>query len=363
MAQMQKVKAAEDKERASGAPAPLRLEAGYGTRPELGIGNDFLLAAPLDVFGKADAERAAAHAETMAARAELSQASLDLQTQVFTAYAELLSAQSMEESARELLDLAKKSYESTRQRIQAGDLAPNQLLRADLDLRTTQQLVNTRTHTLESARLKFAAALQVPVESVGELSADLPAAPRGETILSRPDIASAKAVIDSASAGHRVALTQASPDLELQFAHDYWDSSGRFTARAQLVWNFFDYGAARNSASSSFHAKVSAQQALQDLTTQAAAELQAARVEFAGASQEAGEYTQLIQDAKSLLEKEQQAFASGAGSLLEVIDAARALRDVEDGESEARTHEIEAEAKLLAASGSVIVSLPVRSTP
>jgi cobalt-zinc-cadmium efflux system outer membrane protein len=329
-----------------------RLEYGYGTNPELGMGNDLFLAQPVDLFGKTIPERHSGEASVLSATATLKQEELDVQSEVIDSFAELQSAQAMADNAAVLAQLSQTTYDATKKRIDAGDLPPAQLIKADLDRQRDQAELVLQQQTYRADKERFAAALGIAASEVGRVSegtslSDIPAAERPDVLLSRSAIASAKA--DAA-----IAERSRFPDLELQFAHDYWDSSGHYTARVQFTWSIFDWGAASAKARSSRLSALASQHDYEDLLRRSKLEASAAAKDLEAAKSSAQIMAHLVADAQSLLEKEQKAYAVGASTLLDVLDATRTLREIQQTSIDAKQKLIQAEGKYLAATGAVL---------
>jgi cobalt-zinc-cadmium efflux system outer membrane protein len=354
----ERLQAALANQSALSALGATRLEFGYETRPDLGVGQDLLLAQPIDISGKTRAARDSGRAGVVSARAELRQAELDLQSETLNAFSDAFSAQELVRTGRDLLELAQRSYDATQSRINAGDLPPAQLLRADLDLRQAKQTLQMRLRGWESARVRLAAAIGSDPASIKSLDGRIPSAPEALNASGRADLQTIRSDIDSSHADAAAALSSRWPDLELQVARDYWDLGGQFVGRVQFVWPVNDFGASRERLRQARANQRAAQDSLRDRVEQARREVEAARLDYLAAQKSSQDFDALAEDAKSLLSKEQGAFAAGASTLLDVLDATRALRDIEESAAAARAQWIQAEAKLLSATGTLLTERP-----
>jgi cobalt-zinc-cadmium efflux system outer membrane protein len=99
----------------------------------------------------------------------------------------------------------------------------------------------------------------------------------------------------------------------------------------------------------------SAESQLRDRTTFAQMEIAAARADYEAAKAGSEGFDRLTADARSLLDKEEHAFTAGASSLLDVIEATRSLRETEESAVDAKKQWIQAEGRLLAAAGTLLV--------
>lgn len=349
-----KVRSSEANRSALGAFLPSRLEIGGGTTPDVGIGTDLLLAQPIDLFGKTRASRASGQAGVDSARASMAQTKLDLQTEVLNAFAESLAAQRLIETGSDLAAIAEKAYNATKKRIDVGDLPPVELLRADLEVQRAKQTLALRNHSLQAARLRLAASLGISVAILGELAETLPRAPSMPSLDERPDIAQIKSELNSAKADARSASLSSWPDVELQFGRSPFDQPEQYNARVQFVLPLYDFGAAREKRRSAMEAQRAAQRSLEDRRATARKEVQAAKSDLDAATEEAGGFDALEATAKQLLDKEQRGFSAGAATLLDVLEATRSLREIEETAVEAKTRQIQAQAKYLSATGALL---------
>lgn len=358
LAARDRVRAALAAQSALSANPATRLEFGYETRPDLGIGNDLFLAQPIDISGKTRAARDTGKAGVIGARAQLRQAELDLQTETLNAFADALSAQELVRTGRDLADLAQKAYDATKARIAAGDLPPAQLLRADLELQRANQTLQMRLRAWEAARVRLAAAMGIDPSTIGSLSSAVIAPPAVPTPDGRADFQQIRSDLASAHADAASALSTRWPDLELQFARSYFDMPGQYVARLQFVWPIFDFGSSREKLRQARANQQAASNSLRDLRVQARREVEAAQLDYTSAERSTQGFDTLAADARSLLEKEQAAFAAGANTLIDVLDAVRALRDIDESAVAAKAQWIQAEARLLAATGTLITERP-----
>jgi outer membrane protein TolC len=350
-----RVFAAEANRSALGTPPGLRAEFGGGTVPDVGTGNDFMIAQPIDLFGKTSAARSTGKASLLAAKAALKQAQIDLQTEVFNSFSDLQSAQTLYETGKAIAEIAQQAYDSTKKRIDAGDLPPAQLLRADLELERATQTLAMRAQAVVVAKIRFAAVIGKPVSLVDKVEFRVPNAPQSPQIEDRADLAQLKSEAESASAQSRVAAAARWPDMEIEFSRTPFDTPEQYNLRVQFVLPLYDYGASRQILKAARLTRQAADREYMDRLDTARAEVHAARLEVDSAKSTSEGFDKLSQDAKSLISKEQRAFAAGANTLLDVLDATRALRDIEESAADARAKWIQAEGRYLSATGTLLV--------
>lgn len=345
-----RLRQAEFSYRASTLQSPFRLEAGYGTFPTLGAGEDSLLALPVDVFGKNQATRGTAGAAVAAARASYRQARLDLQTEVIGAYAELVSAQITYRTGQQMLDLQQRSYDATKKRVDAGDLPAVELTRSDLDLQRAKAAAGVNEQSLRAARQRLSAAIGIDVTS--DVNENAPLFPSQVGV--RPDVQQAQAGIATSTWDIRSAKAGRLPDIELQFRRAPWGEPEVYNFRAQLVWNLWDWGADANRARAAQAGLQAAQRDLEDRMRNATADIAASEAEVAAAQTSVDSFTRLESDALALVQKEQRGYELGGNTLLGVLEATRALRDIQASEADAKLRLLQAQARLLAARGVIL---------
>lgn len=352
-----RLKSAQATQSALSAPGATRLETGKGTEPGYGFSEDLLLAQPIDVFGKTAANRSLGQAGVLGARSALAQARLDAQSDAISAFNDAQVAESLVTTGQDIADIAEKSYSAAQKKVDAGELAPAELLRIDLERQRARQTLNLRLRTVEASRIRLATALGISLDQIDSISAQIPdvkVLSLENALKRRPDLLQTQSEIDSASADARIAKVSRLPDLELQFRRTYWDDPEAYNARVQLTLQLFDFGAARNRLSAANHAKDAANETLRDRIALAKSEVQASRLELDAARQSVDSFTALISDARTIQEKLQRGYLAGANTLLDVLDATRSLRDVEESAIDARSKLLQATSHYLSATGTIL---------
>lgn len=341
----------------AGAYPATRIEAGDGTRPDVGGGEDLAVFQPIDAFGKVGASRAAAEAAFVEARADYRQQLLDVQHEALVAYANLASAQGLASAAREQLEVARALAAATRRRIEAGSLPESQEARAALELLRAQQVVTDRDAALLAARARFAAATgieekEVPTARTAGLVA-LPE-PSGEPLAERPDLAVLAARLQGAQAEARAAGLELAPDFEIQARRNPWSTDETYGVRLQLTMPLWDHGASRARRQAARSGEAASLAELEDRRAGALGELRAAELEVAAAHASVASYEQIVATAREMLAREQRGYELGVGTLVDVLDARRALGEVLESLVDARYREDLAIEGLLDARGHLV---------
>ncbi len=330
----ERVREAERASFALGAFPLTRLESGVGTRPDVSGGEDLTLFQPLDLFGKARASRRVGNAGVAVARADLLQALVGVQQDALTSYAQLASAQHLLVTAQDQRAVAKGLFDAAKVRVEARSLPEIQLIRADLELQRAEQLVVDRRSATEAASARLQAALGVSsgdfasrslqqINSSWIKDLDLEA--------SRPELLALSAQIRSARSEKSVARLSNTPDFEIQARRSPWaDDREFYGARIQMVLPLWDHGAARAKTQAADFRLRSAEFLYADRLLFARKEREAARLELAAAEKSVQVYQKLADGASALLIKIQRGFAFGASTLLDVLDARRAMLEAQE---------------------------------
>ncbi len=319
---------------AAGAYPATRLDLGknlFGSADIMGSA-DLLLYQPLDVFGKSRTLRNQGRAALAVALATFRQGALDVQQEVLTAFANLASAQRLLASAKLQRDVVESVRVSTAKRVEARDLPEIQAARALLEVERADQLVMDRQAAVEAARLRLASALGTEdVSAQAELAVfEAPPDPPGDPTLGRPELLTLRAEERQAVADEQVAKQTYLPDLEIQAGRTTFDSPAHYNARLQLTATLWDDGVARDKVRAAEARRKAAAAALEDRLKGARKDIAAAKVELAAAERSVTGYQKLADGAKTLLQRTQRGFELGANTLIDVLDARRALSDAEE---------------------------------
>ena len=347
---------ASEKERDSMSAWPAtKLEAGNGTRPDVSGGEDLTLTQPIDLFGKSRAARAQGQAEVRRAKASYRQTLLDVQGETIRALLELKSAESLVKSTEEQLAIAKKLNESTVIRVQARTLPEIQITRAGLEVKRVLQSLADRQAALQSAKKRLFSACGADIEPPS--SADLSSSLLIETDLkiTRPDLLTIQADIDLANAEARQSKLSLFPDFEIQARRSPWSGDEQqYGARFQFSFPLWDNFSSRFKESAATARKRSAMAQMSDSLFGAQKEVEAAEIDLANAESAVKSYQSLKVDVLDLLSKTQRGFELGASTLVDVLDAKRALTEAQEAVIEAELRRGLALESLLRAKGIVL---------
>lgn len=348
-----KLEAAQTSRRGAGALPATQLAVGYTTDPEVGgTDDDLVLSQAFDLFGRGSAARAAADASILAARAELTQAEAELQFEVATLFNEAVAAAALETTARQGADIAQQLYDAIKSLVDEGRLPGVQLTRVGIE-RDRALLKGAQRHAEWEAamrRLRGVAGLtgdETMVTSFQPIP-DGRETRRADLLLRDADVRLAEAAVHSVSAMYR-------PEFEVQARRTAWqESDARYGLRFQVNIPLVDHGRARAETGAARTMLEASRQALRDAERLADAEKAAARIELDAAGQQIEGYLRVKDAAEKLVEQSRAGFTERAVTLIELLEATRALREVEEGEIEARLRLARANVEYLRASGIIL---------
>lgn len=341
------------------APQSLRLEVGATTEAELrGNEDDLVLAQPLDLFGRRQANRSLGDAQILLAEAGLRQVLSEVQGDVVERYGEAVAASQLERNAAAALEVTERLRELTRLRVE-GRIAPAvQLTRVGIEVERARQNLVLRQAQRQAALRRLGGAIGAPVQDVADYG-QVPTLKIDAATLqtSRADLLTIAANLRLAEASARVARASGRPELQASAHTNVWTPGEKVSGfRLQLSLPVFDYGRIRSEVKAAQIQVEAERQALDDATNRAAAELEAVQVELGAANEQIASYQTLIASARELVEKSEIGLREGAATitLLDVLEATRALRDVEQGLVEARLRLAQAQAAYVRASGRLL---------
>jgi outer membrane protein TolC len=325
-----KVASAQQTGKALGTLPPLSVGAGLSSHPDLGATDeDLYLRQPLDLFGRSSSGRALGRIRQSKAEVEVKTLQLQVQTEVLTRFFEAASAEESAKVAGDVSVLAEKVLAATTRRFEEGRVPEIQVLRAKMDLDRARQQEKLLLAQKASAFKLLAAAIGIDQTPTSLEAAELNATADVD-LEARPDLKLAQLDADEVRAEAKSAKSALMPDLDLYGLKSGWSSTDtRFGARLQLSWNLWDSGRSRSEAKA-FSLKAAALKAeREDLLIRARAEVESLNLEIKAAEEQLAAYRLLIDQAKVLVEKSQKGFNEGVGTLLEVLESTRSLREVE----------------------------------
>lgn len=325
-----KVGAAQQSTKAQSSLPPLSVGAGLSSHPDLGATDeDLYLRQPLDLFGRSSAGRALGRIKESKAEVEFKTIQLQVQTEVLTRFFEASSAEESARVAGEVTGLAEKVLAATTRRFEEGRVPEIQVLRAKMELDRARQQARLLSAQKASAFKLLAAAIGIDQAPASLESAELPLAAPAD-LDGRPDLRLAQLDADEVRAEAKAAKSALMPELDLYGLKSGWSSTdARFGARIQLTWNLWDSGRSRSEAKALTLKEAALKAERADLLKQAKAEVESLNLEIKAAEDQLAAYRLLIDQARVLVEKSQKGFNEGVGTLLEVLESTRSLREVE----------------------------------
>lgn len=321
-----------------GALSPLELAVGASSRNDVGATDqDLALTQGIDLFGRQRSAKALGAAGVERALAAYRAEASELQAEVLTAFAEAVSARHQSEVSNELLTVAEGLFNATKRRFDEGKIAELQVTRASIELERAKQASELR-------RADFAAAIKRLSGLLGARADTLNVEPdatievlTSPTVDQRPDLLELKAEVLIAEAEAKVASVSNRPEFSLQLVRSPWGNDrGYFVGRAQITWAIFDHGRARNESRAASLKAEAARKQLLDSTTKAKLELEATKIEIDARQARIQRYEAILGSARELVAKSQKGFSEGFGTQIDVLEATRALREVEQELVEAR---------------------------
>lgn len=345
--------------RALGAFPTTRLFVGYTS--DLAVGgsdDDLVLAQPIDIFGRTTAARGVGAALVVQAEAGLRQVASDIQSEVVDAYLQAVASAELAKSAQSVQSVYERLHEATRLRVEGGVAPGFHLTQVSLDLEQARLRTKQRQAEANANLQRLAAA--TGVELLAQLESGFPTLAMAETneatlARQRPDLLLLAAEVRSAEAEVKFARTLNLPELEVQGRRTPWqERDDQYGLRVQLSIPLFDSGRSKFETKAAATRAEAARKALADATKIALGEIMAAQIEVASASQQVGEYEALVAKAKELVDRLRPGLTEQATTLIEVLDATRMLRDLEQAHVEARERLALTQARYLKATGQLL---------
>lgn len=332
------VEQARNASKALGAFAPTTFLIGASSRSELGSNDqDLQLSQPLDFFGRRRAGQRLGDAGIQFSLAEYISLATDLQNDVLTAYAESVANQHQKEVAAELLKISEGLLVATQRRFEEGRVAETQVTRASIEFERAKQSAELTEADLSASLEKLSGLLGTDKTSIA-IEADAKIEPLvSPDFDGRPDLLILRSQVQIAEADAGVARVSNRPELSVQIVRSPWSNDpGYFAGRLQLSWALFDHGKARNETSAAMKRAEAARKLLEDATARARAEIKAAQIALEARQSRITRYEAILLSARDLVAKSQKGYSEGFGTQIDVLEATRALREVEQELVEAR---------------------------
>jgi cobalt-zinc-cadmium efflux system outer membrane protein len=332
------IEQAKSSSKAIGALSPTMLFMGASSRSELGPNDqDLQLSKPLDLFGKRSAAKQVGEASVQLALAEYFAVASALQGDVLTAYAEAVASQHQKEVSDELLSIAEGLLKATKRRFDEGKVAETQVTRATIELERAKQAAELSSADLKASLERLSGQLGTDASRMA-IQSDAKIEPLvNPGIDGRADLLVLKSQIQVAEAEAGVARNSNRPDLNAMIVRSPFSSDpGYFGGRLQLSWPIGDNGRSRNETTAAKKRAEAAQKLLDDATQRAKAELRAAQIALEARQSRIVRYEAILDSARELVAKSQKGYSEGFGTQIDVLEATRALREVEKELVEAR---------------------------
>lgn len=332
------VEQARSLSRASGAYLPTIFGAGGSSIAEAGATDgDLFLSQPIDLFGRVSAGRRVGAATVKLAEATFRGELLSLQSEVLEAYVQAVAATDLSESADLLLKVAEGLQAATKRRFEEGKVAEVQVIRANIEFERAKQAASLRAAGKSAAMKRLAGALGVAPEALDGVTEELFSVLSDPAIESRPDLAAFRAQAEMAQAESDLARANGRPELDVQLRRSPWnESKAYYGARIQMTWAVFDHGKSKAESSAAKKRAASAKAQLEDAQKLATSELKAVQIEIDAAKAQVESYEKILTSARDLVEKSQRGYSEGFGTQVDVLEATRALREIEQELVEAR---------------------------
>lgn len=354
-----RVAEANHSRRALGTFPTTSLSIGYTSDDEVGgSDDDLVLTQPLDIFGRTSAARAAGNALVIQAEASLKRVAGEVQAEVVEAYVEAAASAELARSAAIVQATLQNLYEATRLRVEGGIAPGIQLTRVGVELDQAKLRTEQRQAELQANLRRLATMIGTPeAPRVSEGFPMLPFEIQDEAALlkQRPDLLVLAADLKAAEAEARSSRLGNMPLMELQARRTPWQQTdARYGLRLQLSIPLYDHGRVRSETKAASTKAEALRKSLQDATKLATGEIEASRIEVEAARDQVTKYEALAVTARQLVERLRPGLTEQATTLLEVIDATRSMKDVEEGLVEARHRLAQAQSRYLKASGQIL---------
>lgn len=332
-----RVESLQAKAKASSTQDPLRLIIGRGSDAAPGAtDNDLALSQSIDWFGRNRLAGAVLRAEADIARADLRKVQLEVQAEVLSLYNDVVATEGKLAVAAELVNIAARLRDAAKRRVDAGEAPEVQLLRATIEWERASQVLELRQSEAAATLLRLKGAVGPFTEGVslvffsrsGESSLDL--------AQTRPDVLAFAAELRVTEERIRQERLATRPEIELQVRRSPWMESAQVGLRLQVSVPILDYGRNRRNIEALRLTQKAIEKQREDALRQAEAEFKTLQVDRVAAAQQMERLERLIAKAQELLRISERGFETGALTLLESLEAARALRDIEESLIDAR---------------------------
>lgn len=340
-----------------------QLLIGYSNEPAAGgSDDDLVLAGPMDLFGRLSTAKRIGKATLAEAEASYRQALLEIQSEVFDAYVHAASARELARASGELQALLEQLHDVVRRRVEGGVMSGYQLSRVGLDLEQARLRNIQRTNDAQVALRRLEAltgrtdlelaAIEFPKVLIEKFDLELLPFQTPELMLLAAQVHFAEAEVEQARNSGR-------PSFEVQLRRTPWqERDERFGMRLQLSIPVFDRGRVASETQAAKKQLEAAQKLLADAIALAQGEVRNLQAELEAAKGQVAGYELLVAKAKELENRLRPGLTERATTLVEVLDATRTLKDLEQMLIEARTRQAVTQARLIRAAGNLLAVNP-----
>lgn len=323
--------------KAESAAPGTTFSLGASSRNDLGATDeDLAITHFIDLFGKYSPAKRLGGASIRQAYAEYLTSAAELQTEVLTVFANAVAAQHHEEVGNDLLKIAEGLLTASKRRFDEGKVAELQVVRASIEFERAKQNAASRASDSLAAKHRLMAVLGMQGQDV-MISSDsvIPVAPKEQQMI--PALETLRAEIAIAEAEVEVAKASNKPEFSVQALRSPWGvEPGAIVGRAQFTFFVNDNGKARNSEKAAKSRLEAAWKALEDTSKLLVAEMRATEIELESRQKKVASYEAILSAARTLVAKSQQGYSEGFGTQVDVLEANRSLREVEQETIEAK---------------------------
>jgi cobalt-zinc-cadmium efflux system outer membrane protein len=336
-----RVEAADAAVRGARAPYNPQVEVA----PGVGFTNgNALLSQRFDIAGRRSAEARVLLGDQAASMAEWERTRLQVAGEARLAYYDLARARAVETATLETTELARQLREAVRRRVEIGEAPAVQVTRAEIEVgRAEQEVIRARGDaSVRLVTLNRLLGLDPTRPQVLADSVEVPAAPAStvelveQALNRRPELNSARALVQVQQGQVDVARSQRRPDLFAEFATDVWSldrdafRSRNLGFQVRLSMPLFDRGRIRADVDRARAGVREREAEVEVVRRTLAVEVERAAAELATAREIALNYRQtLLPRSQELLKASRTGFEIGLTSFLEVLEAQRVLRQAQ----------------------------------
>lgn len=330
------IERARSEAKAIGAYPPLTFGIGWSSAANVGATDqDLFVSQSLDFWGRVPAAQKLGEGGIRLAETSYRQALLTTQTEVLKAYFETVAAQRLSSVADDLVSVAESLQKATSRRFEEGKVPEVQVTRSSIESDRARQAAILRKSQFEASLKRLSGVLGIAEAPTSVKSVGLPE-PQFR-LDQRPDLAGIRSQIQIAESERLVAERSNKPEFEIAALRSPWQGQPTATGiRLQLTWRAGDHGKAKNEQRMATQKAEALNASLSDLTKKALAEIAAIDIEIKAAEKRLTSFQEIRNAAADLVEKSRRGYSEGFGTLLDVLEATRSLREIEQEMVEAQ---------------------------